>query len=42
VAASHPEALFWILRTGVPWREVPERFGKWQAVYPNPAQPEPK
>ena len=30
---SHLEAFFWILRTGDPWREVPERFGKWQTVY---------
>lgn len=30
---AHLEAFFWILRTGDPWREVPERFGKWQTVY---------
>jgi transposase len=22
-----------ILRTGVPWRDLPERFGRWQSVY---------
>ena len=33
VVESHLEAFFWILRTGDPWREVPERFGKWQTVY---------
>ncbi len=33
MVASHLEAFFWILRTGDPWREVPERFGKWQTVY---------
>lgn len=25
--------IFWILRTGAPWRDLPERFGKWQTVY---------
>jgi len=23
----------WILRTGAPWRDLPERFGPWQTVY---------
>jgi transposase len=23
----------WIVRTGAPWRDLPERFGKWQTVY---------
>ena len=27
------EAILWILRTGAPWRDLPERFGHWQAVY---------
>jgi transposase len=21
------------IRTGVPWRDVPERYGRWKAVY---------
>jgi transposase len=25
--------LFWILHTGAPWRDLPERFGPWQTVY---------
>jgi len=26
-------AMLWILRTGAPWRDLPERFGPWQTVY---------
>ena len=25
--------IFWILSTGAPWRDLPERFGPWQTVY---------
>lgn len=25
--------IFWILRTGAPWRDLPERYGPWQSVY---------
>jgi transposase len=25
--------LFWIGRTGSPWRDLPEEFGKWSPVY---------
>lgn len=25
--------LFWILRTGAPWRDLPERYGPWHTVY---------
>jgi len=23
----------WILRTGAPWRDLPERYGQWHTVY---------
>jgi transposase len=25
--------MMWILRTGAPWRDLPDRFGPWQTVY---------
>lgn len=25
--------ILWILRTGAPWRDLPERFGPWEIVY---------
>lgn len=25
--------IFWIIRTGVPWRGLPEEFGKWNSVW---------
>lgn len=35
--ASDPRLMldgtFWILATGAPWRDLPERFGPWQTVY---------
>ena len=26
-------AILWRLRTGTPWRDLPERYGPWQTVY---------
>lgn len=39
--AGHPwnphrplvNGLFWRLRTGAQWRDIPERYGPWQTVY---------
>lgn len=27
------DGVFWILRTGSPWRDLPEEFGPWQTVW---------
>jgi transposase len=27
------EGIVWRLATGVPWRDLPERFGPWKTVY---------
>ena len=27
------EGIFWVLRTGAPWRDLPERYGCWRTVY---------
>lgn len=27
------EAVFWIARTGSPWRDLPSEFGNWSTVY---------
>jgi len=25
--------IFYVLRTGIPWRDLPERYGNWQRIY---------
>lgn len=27
------DAVLWIAKTGVPWRDLPERFGRWNSVW---------
>ena len=27
------DGIFWIARTGAPWRDLPAEFGKWGSVY---------
>jgi len=27
------DGILWILRTGAPWRDLPEEFGKWHTVW---------
>ena len=30
---SFVSAVIYVLKTGTPWRDLPERFGRWKSVY---------
>ena len=27
------DAVFWLMRTGAPWRDLPESFGNWNSIF---------
>jgi transposase len=27
------DGILWVLRTGAPWRDMPERYGNWNSVF---------
>jgi transposase len=27
------DAVFWLMRTGIPWRDLPEELGNWNSVF---------
>jgi transposase len=27
------DAVFWLMRTGAPWRDLPEKFGNWNSIF---------
>jgi transposase len=33
------EAVLYRYRAGIPWRDLPERFGPWKPVHAHPVQP---
>jgi transposase len=33
ITATTLNGMFWILNSGAQWRDMPERYGKWQSVY---------
>lgn len=26
-------AVLWLVKTGIPWRDLPEKYGKWNSIY---------
>jgi transposase len=33
VPSSCRDGILWVLRTGAPWRDMPERYGNWNSVF---------
>jgi transposase len=31
--ATNDQGILWVLRTGAPWRDMPERYGNWNSVF---------
>jgi transposase len=27
------DAVFWLMQTGAPWRDLPEEFGNWNSIF---------
>jgi transposase len=27
------DAVFWLIRTGAPWQDLPEEFGNWNSIF---------
>lgn len=27
------DGMLWVMRTGAPWRDLPERYGRWNSVF---------
>lgn len=34
-ARRNPHSIIWVLRTGSPWRALPQEYGSWHTAYNN-------